>query len=121
VRRDHLAAATAPSKVRTPVAFPDVEFAFAAYPTHIVEMDTAVIAAEHARSGLASLLKLPLTSYLASSRVADEAMLLRLLERAATACQLTELEALLAAAGAEPKRCRATLAWMLKYDLLRMK
>jgi hypothetical protein len=122
LRRDHLAAGSVvSSNVRTPVAFPDVEFAFASYPTGIVEMDAEVIAAEHASGALTSLLKLPLTSYLASSRVADEAKLSRLLQRAATGCQLAELDALLAAEGAEPKRCRATLAWMLKYDLLRMK
>jgi glycosyltransferase involved in cell wall biosynthesis len=121
LRREHLGAGAAPSKVRTPVAFPDVEFAFAAYPTDIVEMDAEVIAAEHAAGSLASLLKLPLASYLASSRVADEAVLSRLLSRAASGCELAELDALLAAEGAEPQRARATLAWMLKYDLLRMK
>lgn len=122
VRREHLALVTrAPSNVRTPVAFPDVEFAFAAYPTSIVEMDAGVVAAEHAIGQLALLLQLPLTSYLASSRVADEAVLTQLLERAAPDCQLADLEALLSAQGADPQRCRATLAWMLKYDLLRVK
>jgi glycosyltransferase involved in cell wall biosynthesis len=121
VRRDHLAASVAPSRIRTPVAFPDIEFAFAAYPTRILEMDAEVIAADHASSALGTLLKLPLTSYLAASRVADELVLSRVLERAATGCRLEELEALLSAAGVEPRRCRATLAWMLKYDLLRMK
>jgi len=122
VRRAHLATGVvASSQVRTPVAFPDVEFAFGSYPTCILEMDAEVIAAEHAGPTLASLLELPLTSYLPSSRVADEAILSRVLARAAAGCQLAELDALLAAEGAEAKRCRATLAWMLKYDLLRMK
>jgi hypothetical protein len=48
-------------------------------------------------------------------------VLARLLARAAAGSTLAELEALLAAEGASTKRCRATLAWMLKYDLLRVK
>lgn len=122
LRREHLAATTTvPSNVRTPVAFPDVEFAFAAYPTCIVEMDAEVIAAENAATQLAALLELPLTSYLASSRVTDQVVLGRVLQLAGEGCALAQLDAALASAGAEPRRSRATLAWMLKYDLLRMK
>lgn len=121
LRRERLSGTkSVTSAVHTPVAFPDVEVAFAAYPTEIVEMSAEVTAAEHSAERLTTLLKVPLTNYLASTRVADESVLTRVLSRAAAGCRLAELDALLAEAGVEPKRCRATLAWMLKYDLLRI-
>ena len=122
VRREHvaLASSTGPSAVRTPVAFPDVEFTFGSYPSAILGMDAQVVASEQASHDLESLLKLPLTSYVASSRVADQGTLLKLLELAAAPRGLGELEAALTAAGIPRQRCRATLAWLLKYDLLRI-
>jgi glycosyltransferase involved in cell wall biosynthesis len=69
VRREHLAASAAKAKYVTPVAFPDVEFAFAAYPTTLLEPEAEVVAADGADRALSLLLKVPLTSYLASSRV----------------------------------------------------
>ena len=122
VRCEHQATAsrTGASGVRTPVAFPDVEYAFGSYPSEILGMGAQVVAANDATSQLELLLKLPLTNYLATSRVADANVLSKLLETCATPCELGKLETMLSAHGSSHHRARATLAWMLKYDLLRL-
>ncbi len=120
VRREHaaLTAKASANKVRTPVIFPDVEHSFASYPSAILGEEALVVTAGDAAQRLELLLKLPLTSYVARSRISDQAPLTKLLELAAAPTSLARLEATLNA-GSRP-RARATLAWLLKYDLLRV-
>lgn len=121
VRREHVAVAAKveATGVRTPVLFPDVEYSFASYPSAILDDDARVVAAEDAAERLAALLASPLTNYVARSRAADQPDLLRMLQSAKAPCSLGELHAVLDTDRGSRPRVRATLAWLLKYDLLR--
>jgi hypothetical protein len=60
-----------------------------------------------------------LTNHVAESRSADEALLTKLLAHAERPCSIAELELLLEEADVSGQTARATLGWLLKYDLLR--
>ena len=119
VRREHAGSAVT-STVRTPVSFPDVEYSFASYPSTLLGSETRVIRAPDAADQLEVLLRLPLTNYLSRTRIADRAVLIAALECAAEPTELAVLEVELGATPSSTERRRATLAWMLKYDLLRV-
>jgi hypothetical protein len=66
------------------------------------------------------LLALLLTNHAAKRRVAEAGLPRVALARAAPACSVADLDAFFHAAGVDVVRARATLAWMLKYDLIRI-
>jgi glycosyltransferase involved in cell wall biosynthesis len=117
-RRSRAAAATDP---RAPASYPPADRSFASYPSRWVgSEDEDVAATEHAERDLPRLLSLPLTNHVAESRVSDASLLLAALAEARPRCPISSLVAVLRAAGVDRRRARATLAWMLKYDLLRL-
>lgn len=119
VRAEHASRAQA-STVRTPVPFPDVEHTFGSYPSETLTLDALVVSSDDAGARLGQLLSSSLTNYRPGARIVEPAVLLELLERAHEASSLGSLDALLDAGGRVPvQRRRATLAWLLKYDLLR--
>jgi glycosyltransferase involved in cell wall biosynthesis len=124
IRREHaataLAAATDVSTVHTPVSFPDVEYSFASYPSAFLGPDATLMAAPDAAVQLGVLLQLPLTNYVPAARIVEPSLLLRVVETAKEPCALETLEAVLGAGASDSQRRRATLAWLLKYDLLRV-
>ena len=61
---------------------------------------------------------MPLTSHIADRRVSDASLLRAAL--GAAPCSVATLDALWSASGVAFGIGRATLAWMLKYDLLRI-
>jgi glycosyltransferase involved in cell wall biosynthesis len=105
-----------------PAHYPPPETSFAGYPTRWLDADrhTELAASPEAPSLLEPLLALPLTNHVADRRVADPGLLRRALARAAPGCSVAELDAFFRAAGVDHHRSRATLAWMLKYDLIRV-
>ena len=121
VRKSWLAqyahAAAAPRPYFTPAVFPEVEQAYASYPMTI--LDAPNIVQTDRRDLLDALLATPITNYRAEARVADRALLLSILAAAAAGCSIANLDALLAAAKVPPIPARATIAWMLKYSLLK--
>jgi len=119
LRREHAARAGA-SKVQTPVPFPDVEYAFASYPSEWLSADARVVAADDAGIQLERLLGLPIASYLPNARIVDPATLSAILHAAEEACSLSALETVAEMSESSLQRRRATLAWLLKYDLLRV-
>ncbi|MEI9939136.1 MAG: glycosyltransferase family 4 protein [Pseudomonadota bacterium] len=119
VRREH-AARQERSTVRTPVPFPDVEYSFASYPTELLGTDAQVVAADDARSQLGMLLELPIANYLPKPRIVDAVILTAILEAAKKPCTLGSLEGVAGMDANSRQRRRATLAWLLKYDLLRV-
>jgi len=121
IRREHAAAAaTKLPTIHTPVPFPDVEYSFASYPSAFLGPEAILTAAPDAAVQLGVLLQLPLTNYVPGARMVEPSLLLRVLETAQEPCTLATLEAVLGAEPSESERRRATLAWLLKYDLLRV-
>jgi hypothetical protein len=102
------------------VSFPGIEHSFAAYPSSWVDDETQLVATAGAQQRLSDLARLPLTSYLPRARLADEAALARVLAGCERPRAVRDLE-LLPELSALPRQvCRATIAWLLKYDLLQL-
>jgi hypothetical protein len=118
LRRSKKIVATAAA---APALYPPVDRSFEGYPSRWAGRDDDEVAAtEHALAELPRLLSLPLTNHVAGSRVSDARLLMAALEEASSRCPLSSLDALFRAAGVDKRRARATLAWMLKHDLLRL-
>ena len=109
---------TAPEHENTPVCFPALEFSFAGYPTSWLGSEDWLAAAPGAERRLEQVLQLPLTNHVGYIRCSDRAVLAAVLALARTPCRMAQLESFLTQAGVGPAASRATLAWMLKYDLL---
>jgi glycosyltransferase involved in cell wall biosynthesis len=102
-----------------PPCYPAPEWSFAGYPTLLLGKDDSLQAAPGAGDDLGQFLALPLTSYARDRRLGDEAALRAVLAAASTPRAVGELDACLGGRGASYGAGRATLAWMLKYGLLR--
>ncbi len=100
-----------------PAAYPPPERSFAAYPTRRLNGADQVVPAPGSAEALDVLLAMPLTHHAAGRRVEAPSLLRQALQ--AAPCSIDELDRLWAVAGVEPEIGRSTLAWMLKYDLLR--
>jgi len=100
-----------------PAAYPAPERTFAGYPTRRLGDADRVARPPGAGDTLDSLLAMPLTHHAPGRRVTDPGLL-----RAALAlapCSLDDLDRFWSQAGIDQSVGRATLAWMLKYDLFR--
>jgi hypothetical protein len=112
-----------PSQTR----YPAPEHSFAGYPTRWLDGDSdclqTVLGAEER---LERLLAMPLVNHVAESRCSDAAALRAVLAAGRFPCPLTEMERILTkesvttSSSCTRTAVRATLAWMLKYDLLRV-
>jgi hypothetical protein len=106
-----------------PALYPAPERAFAGYPTCWLADDATLEATAGAEARLEGLLAMPLVTHAAWARVSDAAVLRAALASVAASPigrSLADLESVLTAAGADRPAARATLAWLLKYDLLRL-
>ena len=92
----------------------------AAYPSRWLDDEARVVAAASAIDRLASLLAEPLTHHAAGHRVSDPSTLSGILGLAADPTRAGGLLAALRSRSVGPVRAAATLAWLLKYDLLRL-
>jgi hypothetical protein len=104
---------------RGPACFPPPEVSFAGYPSQLLHDDTRLVAIPAAEVEFGTFLTHPLTNYAAEWRVADGAGLRAVLAGAASPCSMRELDAVLSSLGFSYGRGRATVAWLLKYGLLR--
>jgi glycosyltransferase involved in cell wall biosynthesis len=119
-RQAFVAHQSAPVRPRPgPVCYPAPEETFAGYPTRILGDDDLVEAAPDAQTRLALMRSLPLTSYAGEQRSSEEKILLAILTEPAQARTIAQLDSVLAGLGVGHHHGRATLAWMLKYGLLR--
>ena len=102
--------------------YPPLEVSFAGYPSRWLDGQIRLQAAEMQQDRLRELLQLPLTSHVPQQRATDERLLRELLVAAATPQSIAELDQQLGAAARQltAQQRRATLAWLLKYDLLRV-
>lgn len=98
--------------------YPNPEIAFGGYPTRWLGEEVRLISTADAAARLDGLLALPLVTHAAWARHTDQTFLRAVLE-AADGRTLAELETVLCNLATGRARARATLAWMLKYDLIR--
>jgi glycosyltransferase involved in cell wall biosynthesis len=102
-----------------PACYPAPEETFAGYPTRILGDDDLVEAAPGAEAQLLLVRSLPLTCYAGEQRSGEEKILRAILAEAARPRTIAQLDAVLTSMGVARRRGRATLAWMLKYGMLR--
>ncbi len=100
-----------------PSAYPAPERTFQSYPTRRLDSLDRLEPAPSAADELGVLLAMPLTHHAAGRRVSDAALLRDALAQAP--CSVEDLDLFWSTAGVDHGVGRATLAWMLKYDLLR--
>jgi hypothetical protein len=110
------------ARANFPANYPPPDRSFAAYPTHWLGADglAKLSATAGAATEVERLLALPLTNHAADRRIADLGLLRLALARAEAHCSVADFDSFFLAAGIDQEKARATLAWMLKYDLIRV-
>ena len=105
-----------------PAHYAPLEHSFAGYPTRWLTADSRakLAATAWAQANLERLLTFPLTNHAAECRVTELGLLRQALDRARVSCTVAELDEHFLSAGIDQQLARATLAWLLKYDLLRL-
>jgi hypothetical protein len=102
-----------------PACYPPPDESFAAFPTALLGDDARVVADEDAMERLDWLLRMTMSNYSNSRRSSDPAALAAALAAARAPARLADLAGALADAGVPAAATRPTLAWMLKYGLIR--
>lgn len=100
-----------------PEAYPIPERSFRAYPSAWLDSDDVVTLVPGAADLLDGILATPLINHVPGRRVADADAIRAAL--AAAPCTVAKLDAIWSGSGVEFSIGRATLAWLLKYNLLR--
>jgi hypothetical protein len=120
-RLETLASAGKPSAaLLTPACYPPPETSFGGYSTRVLADSDQVVSVPGGDAELDRLLSHPLTNHSAERR-ADEISTYRAVLYAARAPRrIADLDGLLFHAGVTHQAGRATIAWMLKYGLLRI-
>jgi glycosyltransferase involved in cell wall biosynthesis len=103
-----------------PACYPAPEETFAGYPTRLLAEDDLVETVPGSDHQLGLALSLPLIAYAGERRSSEENVLRALLVEAIQPRTIARLDAILERLGVEHQKGRATLAWMLKYGLLRI-
>jgi glycosyltransferase involved in cell wall biosynthesis len=111
-------AQTGTSRWCGPAAYPAPERSFARYPTGLLDSPDRLVPSPGASDALDVLLAMPLAQHAPGRRVPDAGLLRSAIDRAP--CSVADIDHLLAVAGVDHGVGRATIAWMLKYDLLRV-
>ena len=117
--QDREVRAWTPPKRPGPAVYPAPDVSFAGYPSGWLGDADRVRATAGAGSALATFLNLPLTNLSGERRCRDPQAVARVLTAADEPRSIGGLAAELERAGADPVQARATLAWLVKYGLLR--
>jgi D-inositol-3-phosphate glycosyltransferase len=104
--------------VPSPAQYPAPEESFAGYPSRWLT-DSDLLRAVAGAPDVAVLAALPLTNVMPDRRCPDAAAIATLLKAADRPDSVGNLAAILERAGSDPVRARATIAWLLKYGVLR--
>jgi glycosyltransferase involved in cell wall biosynthesis len=118
-RRAHVQRGAGQARPAGPPCYPAPEESFAGYPTHWLDENSRAETVPEAEAALGRFLALPLCNYAGPRRVCDPGALRAVLAAAARPQPLGELADVLRNHGAAHGTARATLAWLLKYGLLR--
>jgi len=100
-----------------PAAYPSPELTFAGYPTRCLDGTDRLFPVPGNAERLAILLAMPLTHHAPGRRVVNTELLRRAL--ALAPCSIDDLDRYWSQHGVEHGVGRSSVAWMLKYDLLR--
>ena len=100
-----------------PAAYPSPEQTFAGYPTRQLDGADRLLPAPDSGDRFGTLLAMPLTHHAAGRRVLDPGLLRSAL--ALAPCSIDDLDRYWNQHGVERSLGRSSVAWMLKYDLLR--
>jgi glycosyltransferase involved in cell wall biosynthesis len=119
-RQEHERLRSTKSSTRGPALYPSPERAFAGYPTRWLDERDELTTTPGAADRLDGLLSSPLVTHAAWARHTGPASIRAVLTAASAGRPLTDLEAILLAEGKGQSTARATVAWMLKYDLLQL-
>src|SRR5262249_52993463 len=98
---------------------PEPERSFRVYPTLVFDGAARVAAEPHCLERLDTFLTTPLTHHVAERRARDPSLLKNILTVATPECSIAALDQAFERAGVDHGTRRATLAWLLKYGLLR--
>ncbi len=101
-----------------PAAYPNPERTFAGYPTSRLSASDALALAPLASDSLGTLLAMPLTHHASGRRVTDAGLLSAAL--ALLPCTVEDLDRFWSRSNVDHGTGRATLAWMIKYDIVRV-
>jgi glycosyltransferase involved in cell wall biosynthesis len=118
--RERRAQVGRPAVAGGPPCYPAPEVSFAGYPTRMLDDEATVRTVPGAENDLGRVLALPLCNYMGQRRVCDEAALRGVLAAAAEPRLVGDLTDVLRTGGVGRGAARATLAWLLKYGLLRV-
>ena len=111
-------AVRASSRTNGPPCHPAPETSFVGYPTSWLSDDDRFQTTPDALDNLPRILRIPLCSY-DGQWVRNEVVLRAVLTEAVAPRRLSELKDLVRSHGVHSNRAAATLAWLLKYGLLR--
>jgi glycosyltransferase involved in cell wall biosynthesis len=103
-----------------PGRFADPEMIFERYPSRWLSGLDRFQTSSGAAAHLELLLKMPLTNHVAKHRCNDAKVLSQLLDAASQPCSISQAQGFLTKAGVASETISPTIAWMLKYDLLRV-
>lgn len=115
VQTDH-----AMSRPTAPSSYVPLDVSFATYPTRRLEDVDMVYSRPDAVQQLPIIASTPLTNYEATGRCGKLPLLTAVLDQSQGGCTIQSLDDLLRQQGYSRSQARATLAWLLKYDLLRV-
>jgi hypothetical protein len=102
-----------------PAAFPSPEHAFLGHPTAVLDADCRLEVAPGAEVMLESVLSSPLCHYLSDARCADGPALSSMLKGAPKGGTIGDWDALFGRQGIDRSTGRRTLAWLMKYGLVK--
>jgi glycosyltransferase involved in cell wall biosynthesis len=103
-----------------PPCYPAPEVSFGGYPTRLLDEGTTLVAVPGARDDLERVLSSPLCNYAGQRRVCDGEVLRGVLDAAAAPRSVEELTDALRSRGAAHGTARATVAWLVKYGILKV-
>ena len=101
-----------------PAMYPAPERSFAGYPSRMIDGSDRLIAGHRPIEAVEIIRSMALTNHACVRRPADARLLRAAIDR--VPCTVADVDRLLAESGVEHGVGRATIAWMLKYDLLRI-
>ena len=105
---------------RGPECYPAPDAVFEGYPTRWIGPEDRLQAAPGSSDLVETFLRLPLTSHVAERRNADPAVIRGVLTESIETRSVAELDEQFGWSGLDQLTSRTTLAWMLKYGLLRL-
>jgi glycosyltransferase involved in cell wall biosynthesis len=119
-RLEWLGAASSVAARPGPAVYPAPEISFAGYPTRLLAEADRLAVVSGAEAQIERLFALPLLTHAADRRAGDPATLRSVLSAASRHCTVADLDTMFFYAGTTHGAGRATIAWMLKYGLLRV-